>query len=82
MVPLIGRIPFQLSHGQAVLVLGLLVAFGIAGLTLLIFDGLIERVVGGLLRLTGHQPPTKTPFRVALDAWEEESRRSKQPPPD
>ena len=82
MVELIGRsaLPIRFSPGQALFVLLLVLALALAGLALLVLDGVITRIVGALLRATGHPAPVKSRFRVALDAMDEELGKG-QPKP-
>ncbi len=73
---LIGRVsPVQLSPQ-----VGWLLAAA-AGLVLLVavlrilFEAAIGRLIGTLLRLTGHPPPRKSPARMAIDELESRLRK-------
>jgi len=67
MIELAVNIPIRLSPGQARLVL----IAGAALLAALLVGGILEAVFGGvvatILRLTGHPPPRKSTFGMALD---------------
>lgn len=74
-----GRVPpIQLNHLQAVLAVAALLGLGLGVAGLILLEGLLDRILGFLLRATGHPPPRKSPMRVALDAMEEEMKKGKQ----
>ena len=84
MIELIGRggmPPVQLNHLQALFVIAGLLGILLAVIGLMIFEGVLARVLGFLLRITGHPPPKKSPMRVAIDAMEEEINRNRPQPP-
>ncbi len=76
-VELAGRIPIQLSPSQTrlalIAVVGVLIGALIGGLIEALFGG----VTGAILKLTGHPPPRKSSFRMALD--ELDARLNKKP---
>ena len=74
-----GRIPpIHLSHLQASMAIAAVLGVLLAVVALSLIEGLLARVLGLLLRITGHPPPKKSPMRVALDAMEEEIERGKR----
>ena len=70
-IELAGRIPINLSPGQVLLVAAVAGALLVA----LLASNLLEAALGGfvslVLRLTGHPPPRKSSFRMALDEMQE-----------
>lgn len=78
MIELAVRIPIQLTPGQA----RLLLIAGAALLAALLVGAVLEAVFGGvvatILRLTGHPPPRKSTFGMALDDLDERLSRKRK----
>jgi hypothetical protein len=69
-VELAMRLPIQLSRGQSLLVVAVVAGLLLSLLVGTFLEGMLGGVIGLVLRLTGHQPPRKSSFRMALDEME------------
>ena len=77
-----GRVPpIHLSHLQVMLAAAAGLGVLLAAIGLIAVEGLLARVLGFLLQLTGHPPPKKSPMRVALDEMEKKMNRERPQPP-
>lgn len=70
-IELAGRIPISLSPGQALLVAAVAVALLVALLASNLLEAALGGLVGLVLKLTGHPPPRKSSFLMALDEMQE-----------
>lgn len=66
-VDLAGRIPINLSRGQALLVIVLVCALLVSLLAGSLLEALLTSAMALILRLTRHRPPSKSSFSSALD---------------
>jgi hypothetical protein len=74
-------VPVQLNPAQTRLVLAVAGAVLLALLAVAVAEVLFGSVVGFLLKLTGHPPPRKSSFRMALDELEARlAERDRQDP--
>lgn len=69
------RLPIQLTPGQTLVILTFVALVAVALLAAVLFEGLLTRLAAGVLRLTGHKMPAKSPARLALDDLEQRLRR-------
>lgn len=63
----LAALPIRLSPGQSRLLLILAAAIAVALLVGGLLEAMFGGVVGTILRLTGHPPPSKSSFSTALD---------------
>ncbi len=69
------RIPLNLTPAQTEVVLLVAATLLAVAIALAVFELLLTRGAGLVVRLTGRTPPRKSPTRIAIDELEERVRR-------
>lgn len=71
-------LPVRLSPGQSRVLLILAAALAVALLVGGLLEAMFGGVVGTILKLTGHPPPRKSSFSIALDELDARLRRKEK----